>query len=131
MKKLACAATTGQGELRRDGIEEVFLISQSTCITGASPSDCFASYPGHLLGEVLPSAEMQLVYSTSPAKWATRTLIGGGLTLCRDAVGVFYIPREVGKDDLQNVMKLKRIKITIIYDHPQLQKLNGYKTIKK
>ena len=29
------------------------------------------SYPGHLLKESYPSAQMQSVYSTSPADWAT------------------------------------------------------------
>ena len=28
------------------------------------------SYPGHLLGESYPSAEIQLVYSAAPANWA-------------------------------------------------------------
>ena len=39
---------------------------------GASQSDCLASYPGHPLGggESYPSAEIQSVYSTSPADWA-------------------------------------------------------------
>ena len=32
------------------------------------------SYPGHSLGEFYPSAEKQLVYSTAPAKWATKWL---------------------------------------------------------
>ena len=30
--------------------------------SGASPSDCLVSYPGHSLGESYPSAEMQSVY---------------------------------------------------------------------
>ena len=38
--------------------------------TGASPSDCFVSYPEYTLGGTLP--------------------------LCRDAVGVFYIPSRLG-----------------------------------
>ena len=37
-------------------------------ITGATPSDCLVSYPGHLLGW------MQSVYFTAPAKWAVSHL---------------------------------------------------------
>ena len=48
----------------------VVLISQSSSITRASPSDCLVPYPGHLLGKSDPIAEMQLVYSTAPADWA-------------------------------------------------------------
>ena len=33
--------------------------------------DCLVSYPGHFLRESYPSAEMQSVYSTAPADWAT------------------------------------------------------------
>ena len=39
-------------------------------LIGASPSDGFVSYPGHLLGESYTSAEMQSVYSTAPVDWA-------------------------------------------------------------
>ena len=39
--------------------------------TTGTASDCLMSYPGYLLGgSVLPSAEMQLVYSIAPADWA-------------------------------------------------------------
>ena len=50
--------------------KEVLYIPQHSNITGASPSDCFMSYPGHLLGESYPSAVMQLVYSAASADWA-------------------------------------------------------------
>ena len=45
---------------------------QSPSITGASPSDCLVSYPGHsLVGwGSFPSAEMKSVYSIAPADWA-------------------------------------------------------------
>ena len=52
-------------------IKGYFRIPQSYCITGASPSDCFVSYPRHLLGESHPSAEMQSVYIAAPADWDT------------------------------------------------------------
>ena len=44
---------------------------------------------GPLLEEAYISAEMQLLYSTAQAYWAT---FGGVLHLCKDAVGVFYSP---------------------------------------
>ena len=37
---------------------------------GGSPSGCLVSYPGHSLGGVDHSAEMQLVHSTAPADGA-------------------------------------------------------------
>ena len=50
------------------GNERVLYIPQSYGITGASPSDCLVSYPGHYfkVGDLPASAEMQLVYSTTP-----------------------------------------------------------------
>ena len=55
---------TGPGS---NGNEEVLSILQSSSITGASPSDCFVSYPGHLLGlESYLLAEKQSVYFTAP-----------------------------------------------------------------
>ena len=55
-----------------DDNEGVVHIPQSSIITGTSPSDCLASYPGHSLGG------------------------GGALPLCIDAVGVFYSPSQLG-----------------------------------
>ena len=40
--------------------------------TEVSPSYCLVSYSGHSLGESYPSEEMQLVYSTASADWASR-----------------------------------------------------------
>ena len=57
----------GQSEPKSGGNKEVLHISQSSSITGTSPSDCLVPYPRHLLG------------------W-------GFLPLCRVAVGVFYSP---------------------------------------
>ena len=75
------------------------------------------SYPGHLLGESYPFAEIQSVYSTASANWATRwghlipllrcswcilqpqptgPLVGSVLPICWDAVGVFYSPSQLG-----------------------------------
>ena len=54
-----------------NGNEGVLHIPQSSSTTEASPSDCLVSYPGHLLGGVLP--------------------------LCRDVVGIFYGPCRLGQ----------------------------------
>ena len=54
----------------RKGNEGVLCISQKSRITGASPSDCLALYPGHSFWErSYASVEMQLVYSTAQADW--------------------------------------------------------------
>ena len=66
-RTLSGATTLGLSGPGSDGNEGVLCIPQSSRITGASPSDCLMSYPGHSLeGRVLP--------------------------LCKDAVGVFYSP---------------------------------------
>ena len=62
---LSGATTPGQSGPESDGNEGVHCIPQSLSITGASPSDCLVSYPGHWLWEPYPSAEKQLVYSTA------------------------------------------------------------------
>ena len=64
--------TPGKSGPGSDGNEGVLCIPQSSSTAGTSPSDCFVSYPGHSLG-------------------------GGVLTLCREAVGVFYGPSLLGK----------------------------------
>ena len=48
------ATTPGQSEPRKDGKKGLFCIPQSSSITGASPSDCFVSYPVHSLGCLTP-----------------------------------------------------------------------------
>ena len=69
-RTLSGATNPGQSGPRSDGTEMVLCILKSSSITGSSPLDCLVSYPGHLLGESYPSAEMQSVYSTSRADWA-------------------------------------------------------------
>ena len=66
------ATASGQSGPGSYGSEEVLRISQSSSISGNSPSDCLVSYLGHSLaiGEVLP--------------------------LCKDAVGEFYSPSWLG-----------------------------------
>ena len=74
-KSLLGATTLGQRGAGSDGNEEVLHIPHSSNITRASPSDCFVSYPRHLLAESYSSAEMQSMYSTAPADWANRHLL--------------------------------------------------------
>ena len=64
------ATTQGQNGPGSDDNEGVRHISQSSCLIGASLSDCLVSYTGHSLGKSYPSAEMQSVYSTAPDNWA-------------------------------------------------------------
>ena len=68
---LSGATTPGQSESESNGHEEVCSILQISK-AGASPSDGLTSYPGHSLVVVgsYPSAEMQSVYSTTPANKA-------------------------------------------------------------
>ena len=63
---LSGATTPGQSGPGSDGNEGVLHIPQIFSTAGTSPSDCLVSYPGHLLGGVLP--------------------------LCSGAVSVFYSP---------------------------------------
>ena len=63
------ASTQDQSGRGCDGNEVVLRIPQSSSITGASPSDCFTSYPEYTLVE--------------------------GLTLSRDAVSIFYCPSRL------------------------------------
>ena len=46
--------TPGQSGHGSNGNKRVLHIPQSSSITGASPSDCLVSYPGHSLGSLTP-----------------------------------------------------------------------------
>ena len=70
-KTLSGATTPSQSGPDSDRNKRVLRILHRSGVTGASPSDCLASYPGHLLEESYPSEEMQSVYSAAPAKWPT------------------------------------------------------------
>ena len=71
------AITPGQSGPGNDGNEGILQISQSFSITGASLSDAvWVSYPGHVLEQSYPFAEMQLVYSAAPANKAMLVLRG-------------------------------------------------------
>ena len=67
--------TLGPGS---DVNEEILHILQSSSITGASASDCLVSNPGQSLGGwdggSYPFPEIQLVYFTATADWASKHL---------------------------------------------------------
>ena len=64
------ATTPCQSGPEYDGNEGILPILQCSRITGVSLSDRLVSYTELSLGESYPSAEMQWVYSSSPADWA-------------------------------------------------------------
>ena len=66
-RTLSDATTLGQSRPGSNANKKVLCFPQSYSITGASSSDCLMSYPGHLLGESYPSAEMHFVYSAALA----------------------------------------------------------------
>ena len=74
-RTLSGATNPGKSEPGSNGNEGVLCISQSSSITGASPSDCLVSYLGHSLGKFYPSAEKQSVYSAAPFNLASKYLI--------------------------------------------------------
>ena len=66
-RNLSGATIPSQSEPGSDGNKGVLTITQSSSISGASPSDCLMLYPGHSLWEgSYLSAKMQSVYSTVP-----------------------------------------------------------------
>ena len=69
-RTLSGATIVGQSGTGSDGSKTVHGIPENSSITGATPSDCLVLYPSHSLEE--------------------------DLTLCRDAVGVFYSPSRLG-----------------------------------
>ena len=89
IRPISGATTPGQNGPGSDGNEGVFHIPQSSCITGASPSDSLESYPRHSLrGQFYLSAEMRSVYFISPADLAAvaRGRIIGFIPLARALV---------------------------------------------
>ena len=66
------ATIPGQSGPVNNGIERVLRIPQITSITENSPSDCLVLLPWYSLRwGACTSAEVQSVYSTAPADWAT------------------------------------------------------------
>ena len=66
------ATTPGLSGPWNDSNKGVLSIPQSSSITGASPTGCLVSNPGHSLGKSYPSTEKHSMYPTVPADWATR-----------------------------------------------------------
>ena len=66
---LSSANTPGQSGPRSKGNEGVLHIPQSSNITGTLPSDCFVSYPGHLMrGSLTPQQRCsQCIRQPQPA----------------------------------------------------------------
>ena len=76
-RTLSDATTPGQSGPESNVNEGVLRISQSSSITGASPSYSLVSYPEHSLDRSYLSAELLYVYSTVPADCATGHSLGG------------------------------------------------------
>ena len=69
-RTLSGATTPRQSGPGSDGNEGVLPIPQRSSITGTSLSGCLVSYiQDTRCGRSYPSAEKQLVYSTTPANW--------------------------------------------------------------
>ena len=67
-RNLSVATTAGQNGPESDGIKGVLYISESSSITGVSPSEFLVSYPWDSLGGgSYHTAEMQSVYP--PTSW--------------------------------------------------------------
>ena len=66
------ATTPEQSRPGNDDNEGELRIPQSSSITGTSPLDCFVSFPEYPLWESYRFAEKQLVYSATPADWASK-----------------------------------------------------------
>ena len=82
--------------LGANGDEGVLHISQSSRITGTSPSDCLVSYPGHSLLGPYPSAEVQSVYFTAPVDWAMLfVLILNIFLMMRSPLGIMARQRRL------------------------------------
>ena len=121
-RTLSSATTPGQSRPGSNGNERVLHIPQS--ITGALPSDCLVSYPGHLLAGALLLCRKQLMYYTASANRAT-LVEGGVLYFCRDAIGVFlslspwldYItlspngPETNGNEVILHILQAPRLKL--------------------
>ena len=73
-RALSDATIPGQSGPGSNGNEGVLRTPKTLSITGTSSLDCLVSYLGHSLGGgggSFLSAEVQSVYSTTPANWAT------------------------------------------------------------
>ena len=87
-RTLSGATTLGQDGPGSDGNEEILCIIQRSSITGASRFDGLVSYPGH---SSYTSAEMHLVYFTTPANWAKYHCTNNLITSSSHAKNQFII----------------------------------------
>ena len=78
--RLSGAITPDKSGPWNDGNKEVLHIPQISSITETSPSDFFTIIFSTLVGEFYSSAEMQSVYSATPADWATTAKFVQGMT---------------------------------------------------
>ena len=109
-KTLSGATTPRQNGPVSDGNEGVLRIPSNSSITWTSPSDCFVTYPRHLLWGSYPSVEVQSVYSTAPVKWARFELV----SLCpfdnyHYIMGTFEIKHKTRERCKTKRCKTKRI----------------------
>ena len=95
-RTLSGATSPGQSGYGSDSNERLLSIFQSSCINGASPSDCLVSYPGFSLECSYPSAKNPVGVFYSSSQLGHRILVGGVLSLCREGDGVFYNPSWLG-----------------------------------
>ena len=71
VRTLSGATTPRQSEPGNNRNEWVIHTPQRSSINGTSPLDCLMSCLEHSFGGSYPSAEVQSVYSTTPANWTT------------------------------------------------------------
>ena len=69
-RTLSGATIPSQSGPGRNGNEGLLHISQSSK-PGTLPSDCLMTYPGDLMGEPHPRADMHLEYSIAPSDLAS------------------------------------------------------------
>ena len=123
---------------------------QSSCITGASPSDCFCyiwdtlwrsltplqrsswcfllpqpAGPGYSLGELYLSAEKQSVYSTAPANWDTGYSLGEYTHPERSSRCILQSQPTGPKTHFGGVLPLRRDTVGVFYSPSQL----GHRTL--
>ena len=109
-RTLSSATTPGLSGTGSNGNKGVLRIPQSSGITGAYSSDYLVLHSGHSLWESYPSAEMQSVYSASPADWTKcwRDQMPTGPN-ANVAQGIFGVGTSVWATALCQTSTLKRL----------------------
>ena len=115
-RTISSATTLGQSGPRSTGNEEVLHFLQSPNITGASPSDCLVSYPGHLLRESYLYGEMQSVNSKAPANWTVRRIYKSVSTSSNIHI-LFHVQAEWirGTEIRKSLLHWENKQVTLIY----------------